>query len=140
MSESAQPPDHVRPDHVPTLTEVVRVASARPASEPGDSALAALDEAQIVNRVLATLQRQIEPVLDRQLRAAIAPALARAAELLVHELRLELARTLRDVVARAVAQELAETLAGSLAETLAREADREADRETDRETAPRDLR
>ena len=90
--------------------------------------------------MLATLQRQIEPVLDRQLRATLAPALARAAELLVHELRLGLARTLRDVVARTVAQELAETLAGLLAETLAETLAREADREADREAAPRDLR
>ena len=100
------------PDQVPTLTEVVRAAPAAPDAQAiaNRQAAPALDGAQIVSRVLATLQGQIECTLDKQLRAALAPALARAADLLVHELRLELARTLRDMVARAVAQELAQEL------------------------------
>ena len=111
MIETSRMADQA-PDQVPTLTEVVRPAPPSPERETfaGHNATPALDEAQIVSRVLAALQRQIECTLDKQLRAALAPALARATELLVHELRLELARTLRDLVARAVAQELAQAL------------------------------
>lgn len=115
MSEPARLTDQV-PDQVPTLTEVVRSALPSPERETfaGHNATPVLDEAQIVSRVLAALQCQIDPALDSQLRAALAPALARATELLVHELRLELVRTLRELVARAVAQELARALKQAL--------------------------
>ena len=115
MSEPARLTDQAL-DQLPTLTEVVHAAPPSPERQTfaGHNATPALDEAQIVSRVLAALQRQIECTLDKQLRAALAPALARATELLVHELRLELARTLRDLVARAVAQELAQALPPAL--------------------------
>ncbi len=79
-------------------------AGARPGS---DVRGLAIDEAQIVQRVHADLQRQIDGMLEYRLREAMAPVLARTTELLVRELRQELSKTMKDVVARAVAQEVA---------------------------------
>ena len=60
-----------------------------------------------MQRVHADLQRQIDGMLEYRLREAMAPVLARTTELLVRELRQELSKTMKDVVARAVAQEVA---------------------------------
>ena len=116
------------PQRVPTLTEVVDpprspLAAPPPADPPAEAptpptqeatvALApariephSIDEAQLVEKILADLQRQIELMLEYRLREVLAPALARATESLVRDARVELASTLRDMVARAVAQEL----------------------------------
>ncbi|MBC7730481.1 MAG: hypothetical protein H7306_01095 [Bacteriovorax sp.] len=64
-------------------------------------------EEQVVERVLADLQRQVDLMLEYRLREALTPLLARAADSVIRDARGELASTLRDVVARAVAQELA---------------------------------
>ena len=115
--------------HVPTLTEVVEwpqpappVAAAAPALSPLTSAAASASsshvaetvpsEAQLVQRVLADLQRQTDLMLDYRLREVLTPLLARATDNLIREARGELASTLRDMVARAVAQELARHRAG----------------------------
>ena len=114
MSEHEPPP----PQHVPTLTEVVdwpqampplaRAApAASPASRSGDLVEALPSEAQLVQRVLADLQRQTDLMLDYRLREVLTPLLARATDNLIREARGELASTLRDMVARAVAQEMA---------------------------------
>jgi len=66
-----------------------------------------VDEALITQRVLADLQRQIDGMLEYRLRETLAPILARATEALVRELRQELSKTMKDVVARSVAQEVA---------------------------------
>lgn len=66
-----------------------------------------LDEAQIAQRVLADVQRQIDGMLEYRLREALAPILLRSTEALVRELRQELAKTMKDVVARSVTQEIA---------------------------------
>lgn len=117
-----RPPPPLR---VPTLTEVVSLpetAAPAPASafaptepaplqpaEPVHAAAPArdVDEDELVQRVLADLQRQIELMLEVKLREALAPALTRATDALMREARTELASTLRDVVARAVAAEIA---------------------------------
>jgi hypothetical protein len=95
------------------LTEVVLEGAAKPPAAPapaapaaGAAALPALDEARIVEAVMAGLQPRIDLMLEYRLREALAPLLARAAEAIVHEARAELAHTLRDVVARAVSQEV----------------------------------
>lgn len=104
------------PDRLPKLTEVVdvartdaaasaasmaeRLAAARAAQMPPPS------EDQLVQRVLADVQRQVDLMLETRMREAIAPALTRLTDALLREIRAELASTLRDVVARAVAQEL----------------------------------
>lgn len=115
------------PARVPTLTEVVSLpetpaapAGVAPAVSPAAFArtepaplLAVepvaprpLEEDEIVQRVLADVQRQVELMLEVKLREALAPALTRATDALMREARNELASTLRDVVARAVSQEI----------------------------------
>ncbi len=122
------------PGRVPTLTEVVRMPEAQPptpvhapvapAAEPQAFAptvpaaldaprggrvafgAPAVDEDELVQRVLADLQRQIDLMLEVKLREVLAPALTRATDALMREARTELASTLRDIVSRAVAQEL----------------------------------
>lgn len=131
---SAPPPAPASPV-VPSLTEVDRaviprsmlsdagfqaVVGASPTSPisplmqaPLGSAAAnapapvAIDEQAIVQKVHADLQRQIDGMLEYRLREAIGPILARTSELLVRELRQELGKTMKDVVARSVAQEIA---------------------------------
>lgn len=112
------------PTRVPTLTEVVALPETPPAATgaapPSPVPLAtplapavpaaparSLDEDELVQRVLADVQRQVELMLEVKLREALAPVLTRATDALMREARNELASTLRDVVARAVAQELA---------------------------------
>lgn len=120
------------PGRVPTLTEVVRMPEAQapapaaptPVNEPrafaptvpaaldsvrGGAVVvgpAAVDEEELVQRVLTDLQRQIDLMLEVKLREVLAPALTRATDALMREARTELASTLRDIVSRAVAQEL----------------------------------
>jgi hypothetical protein len=83
-----------------TYEDVVRPDIAAPAAAP------VTDEAQWVERVLGDLQRHTDLMLEYRLREALAPLLARLTDNLVHDVRQELAATLRDVVARAVSQEL----------------------------------
>ena len=121
------------PGRVPTLTEVVRMPEAHaPAATPAAPApiaestafaptvpaglkpmrgggvvvSAEVDEDDLVQRVLADVQRQIDLMLEVKLREVLAPALTRATDALMREARTELASTLRDIVSRAVAQEL----------------------------------
>lgn len=125
-------PEPMPPQRVPTLTEVVvwpqslRAAAAAGATDATDAADAAAaraepaelaepaeplavlpTEAQLVQRVLVDLQRQLDLMLEYRLREVLTPLLARATDNLIREARTELAATLRDVVARAVARELA---------------------------------
>jgi len=107
----------IPPGQVPKLTEVVSVPAAAPEA-PAESVTARLaasraahapepsSEDQIVARVLADVQRQLDLVLESRVREALAPALTRLTDALVREARAELASTLRDVVQRAVSQEL----------------------------------
>lgn len=112
------------PDRVPTLTEVVAWPQApapaearlpRPAVEgrpvEADMLTSSMPplraaEDQMIQQVLVEMQRQVELMLDYRLREVLTPLLARAADGIVREARVELASTLHDVVARAVAQEL----------------------------------
>ena len=114
------------PGGIPTLTEVVpwpgqapivpapalaTVAAAAPAAPTVTAAplvpAASINEAQLTQRVLVDLQRQIDLMLEVRLREALAPVLARAADALIRDARKELTVALRDAVARSVAQELA---------------------------------
>jgi hypothetical protein len=110
------------PDRVPTLTEVVILDNPptghspfAPSGEadvmgagvtPPPAAFSGLSEDQVVQRVLADVQRQVDLMLEYRLREVLAPILTRAADAVIREARAELASTLRDVVARAVTQEL----------------------------------
>jgi len=119
------------PARVPTLTEVVELPEAAPAAQVTEDAAAPqratelpepptvppflerranwppLQEEQVVQRVLADLQRQVDLMLETRMRETLTPALTRATDALVRDVRHELASTLRDVIAHAVAQELA---------------------------------
>jgi hypothetical protein len=87
---------------LPTLTEVVLEGP-----EAQAAAASPLDESRIVDTVMAGLQQRVDQMFEFRLREALGPVLARATDLVVSDAREELARTLRDVVARAVNQEVA---------------------------------
>ena len=103
-------------DALPVLGEVVSQQAAQqvlPLTQQASQATQpqnvppAVTEAQLAHRVLSDVQRQIDSMLEFRLREAMAPVLARHSEAIVRELKDELARTMRDVVARSVAQEVA---------------------------------
>ena len=124
---SSQPPHSV-----PTLTEVVAwpgsdsgaaplesssqsgpsdrveadVIDRAPMAGGGMSQAPRMTDEQLIERVVADLQRQVDLMLDYRLREILTPILTRAADAVIRDARAELASTLRDVVARAVAQEL----------------------------------
>jgi hypothetical protein len=122
-------PGSIPPERVPTLTEVVAwpesssnpslaPAAAQPppdaparaepvaAPTPTRSLPPGVSEEQLVDRVLADLQRQVDLMLDYRMREVLTPILSRAVDGILRDARQELASTLRDAVARAVAQEL----------------------------------
>jgi hypothetical protein len=81
--------------------------AAAPAAAPTSVPPLALDEAQMMRRVLSDLQRQVDLVLEVRLRELLAPVLSRAADALIRDARKELTAAMRDAVSRAIAQELA---------------------------------
>ena len=111
---------------VPTLTEVVVLPDAPavpmpmpleadvmvPAPDaavtPPQSSQQAtpIDEEEMIQRVLADVQHQVDLMLEYRLREVFTTILTRATDSVIREARSELASTLRDVVARAVAQEM----------------------------------
>ena len=90
-------------DALPVLGEVVPLP---PTIQPPQN-VPPVTEAQLAHRVLSDVQRQIDSMLEYRLKEAMAPLLARHTEAIARDLRDELNRTLKDVVARSVAQELA---------------------------------
>lgn len=102
-------------DRVPTLTEVVEMgALGGPAAVAAPAATAAVDVSvrppvmsDVVARVLAELRPRIAfGQLDEHLRAALAPAIARAADALAAEAREAFAATLHALVREAVERAL----------------------------------
>jgi hypothetical protein len=105
----SQPPPQESRQASPTQAphEFSHEAPSHPdTSAQGAGDLQGIDEAQLIDRVLSDLQRQVELMLEYRLREVLTPALVRATDALIRDARIELASTLRDVVARAVAQEL----------------------------------
>lgn len=86
--------------HTPGVAPPMSSMPKPPEPEP-------INEAQLAQRVLGDVQKQIDGMLDFRLKEAIGPLLARHSEAMVRDLREELSRTMRDVVTRAVAQEVA---------------------------------
>jgi len=114
IEEQVQPPalQPARPplslDALPVLGEVVSQPNEpQPPTTQPQSMPSAVTEAQLAHRVLSDVQRQIDSMLEFRLKEAMAPLLARHTEAIARDLRDELNRTLKDVVARSVAQELA---------------------------------
>jgi hypothetical protein len=99
------------PDRVPTLTEVLELRSPAPpgssATESAAPAPAAAREDDIAALVLEDVLEHADRLLEARLREALAPALARAADVLIREARDELSRAMRQLVMDALARELA---------------------------------
>ncbi|MBX3624232.1 MAG: hypothetical protein KF892_04390 [Rhizobacter sp.] len=84
-----------------------RAAPVVPAPPPAPVAPAAvIDEARVVQRVLADLDKQLDLMFEHRLRESLSPVLARMTDSLVREMRAQLAANLREMVARAVSLEL----------------------------------
>jgi hypothetical protein len=66
----------------------------------------AIDEAKVVQRVLADLDKQLDLMFEHRLREALTPVLTRMTDGLVREMRSQLAVHLREMVAKAVSLEL----------------------------------
>lgn len=105
---------------LPTLTEVIdiRADSLVPATAPAALAPESLplDAQEVVQadlgaalttQVLETLRPRIDALLETRLEAAMAPGLARVADELARQLRVDLAIALRGMVAQAVDDVLA---------------------------------
>lgn len=115
IGAAARPGPPPAREGLPTLTEVLegdagstRVVPAAESGAPAERASSPLPDAeQLGAQVLAAVQQQVDLMFEFRLREALAPALARAADSLIRDIREELCTTLRDVVQRAVAQELA---------------------------------
>ena len=103
-------PTLASPAHAVTPAPAVPAVPAVPApTEPAPTSLERVTEAELSQRVMADLQKQIDLMLDVRLREALAPILARAGDAIVRDARKELTTALRDVVAAAVARELGRT-------------------------------
>ena len=94
-----QPP-RVPPRFVPTLTEVVQVASP-PVAAPALDALAF--EEQLVHRVM----QRVDALLEQRVRQAVAHVIEEQTRSLLPRLREELDSVVRGSVTEALAQELA---------------------------------
>ena len=99
------------PTRLPTLTEVVaaqqQAADAEAPAAAEAAGAAEPDEDQLTRQVLVDVERRIDLMLEYRLRDSLGPALARLSDALIREMRVELASTLRELVAEAVSQELA---------------------------------
>ena len=101
---------------LPTLAEVVHIGNAGVdgVGPPGEAErsppVPALDPVadpdRLAARVLRDLLPRIDALFEARRREALAPALARAADSLIRESRLELSSTLREMVLDAVTREL----------------------------------
>jgi hypothetical protein len=92
----------------PTAAASAPVAAPKASTAVRESApLAVLpSEAELVQRILDDLQQQVDLVVEYRIRERLTPILERAGDTLVREARTELAKSLREVVARAVASEM----------------------------------
>jgi len=110
-------------DRMPTLTEVLEleehleaVSQAElshdseqfppAATLPTPATGPAFDTQGLVNEVLTELQPRIDMLFESRLREALAPALSRAAEVLIRESRGELGSALHELVEDAVKRAL----------------------------------
>lgn len=104
----ARPAAEARPlvaDRVPTLTEVVEFldATVRPLQQQPRPVGVVND---LSAEMLFELEQRIDSLFESRLREALAPALARAADGLIREARLELSGALRGLVDDAVTRAL----------------------------------
>lgn len=125
LTEVVQPPAWEPPGGAPAPGETVAPAVAPPAptARSPDPAVAPIPEhlsrpvpradqlailgQRVTMQVLLDVQRRTDVMLERRLREVLDPALRRLSDALIAELRLELARGVREMVQKAVADELA---------------------------------
>ena len=93
----------------PVLTDAFELTLNEPVAAPplGGEMPHTLQAALFVEPLLEGIVHHLDPVLERRVRDAIEPELARLAERVVQAARDEVAIGLRELVERAVAQELA---------------------------------
>ncbi|HET9644569.1 MAG TPA: hypothetical protein VFP68_14725 [Burkholderiaceae bacterium] len=101
---------------IPTLTEVVHLPlstgpqGAAPLPPRADAGHAgqrpAFNEEEMVRRILCDVQRQVDLMVENQLREAFVPIISRLSDALIRETAGQLAAVLREMVARAVAAEV----------------------------------
>jgi hypothetical protein len=101
---SVAPAVSPEPEWVP-VSEPVPVKELAPVA-PAAPAAPRLDEAAIVEQVLLALQPRIDTLLESRVSEALAPALARAADMLIRESREELFGALRSLTEESLAQVL----------------------------------
>ena len=100
------PPVPTQPEVAPKSPDPLAPSLPMAPAQAPEGGGASVTEAQLAQRVLADVQKQVDLMLEVRLREALAPILARAGDALVRDARKELTTALRDVVARAVAKEL----------------------------------
>jgi hypothetical protein len=100
----AMPPSMARVPGSPMPTRPAPAAA--PANPPSPQAAPVIDEARVVQRVMADLDKQLDLMFEHRLREAVTPVLTRMTDTLVRELRNQLAANLREMVAKAVSLEL----------------------------------
>ncbi|MGA0610708.1 hypothetical protein [Caldimonas sp. KR1-144] len=111
----APAPELASPMTPPTTPATARAPSSRTPQPPArtaevpaaPAAVSAIDEEALVQRVLAEAMRQAGPIVERRLRLALAPALARLADAFVQNARDEITRSVQEALAKALDQELA---------------------------------
>lgn len=90
------------PRHVPTLTEVVQPPAASGTGVEPSKAAPALDQEEVVRRVL----QRVDAVLERRLPEAIAAVVVEQTRALAPVLRDEIEASVRQAVAEAFDEEL----------------------------------
>jgi hypothetical protein len=101
------PPKPAEPADVALPQAAEPLPTPQAQAQAGPQEVTDVSEAQLVHRVLAVVQKQIDGMLDYRLREAMTPILQRHTDALVRDLRDELKQTMQDVINRAVAQEMA---------------------------------
>lgn len=100
------PVDPAFAETAPTPMGGPQPAVSPPVVTPVPVVAAGVDEARVVQRVLADLDKQLDLMFEHRLRESLSPVLARMTDSLVREMRTQLAANLREMVARAVSLEL----------------------------------
>ena len=79
-------------------------ASPLSAAEVNEESVAEINEDRVAQRVLAELLRHTDLIPEQRLREVLTPTLERFVDALIHDARLELTATLREVVTQELAR------------------------------------
>ena len=84
--------------------DVAQNMSPPPAAEINQESAVEINEDRVAQRVLAELLRHADLIPERRLREVLTPTLERFVDALIHDARLELTATLREVVMQELAR------------------------------------